>query len=41
VSDENWVKFDDGTGLKLDTGVSFTLKNGYMIQFIYDGTVMA
>ena len=27
------------TGLKLDTGVSFTLKNGYLIQFIYDGTV--
>ena len=39
MSDDNWVKFDDGTGLKLDTGVSFTLKNGYLIQFIYDGTV--
>ncbi|MDD4736449.1 MAG: hypothetical protein PHP44_10145 [Kiritimatiellae bacterium] len=38
MSDANWVKFDDGNGLKLESGVSFTLKNGYLIQFIFDGT---
>jgi len=39
TSDTNTLKFDDGTGLSLNSGVSFSLKNGNLIQFIYDGSV--
>ncbi len=34
----NTLKLDDGTGLALAGGISFTLKSGHIIQFIYDGT---
>ena len=34
----NTLKLDDGTGLVLAGGISFTLKSGHIIQFIYDGT---
>ena len=39
MSDVNWLKLDDGNGLALAGGISFTLKNGHLIQFIYDGSV--
>ena len=35
----NTLKLDDGTGLALAGGISFTLKQGHVIQFIYDGAV--
>ena len=35
----NTLKLDDGDGLKLAGGISFTLMQGHLIQFIYDGTV--
>ena len=37
TDDTNTLKLDDGTGLALAGGVSFTLKQGHLIQFIYDG----
>lgn len=37
ASDVNWVRLDNGNGLALAGGVSFTLKQGNIIQFIYDG----
>ncbi len=39
TDDTNTLKLDDGTGLALAGGISFTLKQGHVIQFIYDGTV--
>jgi hypothetical protein len=39
TDDINTIKLDDGTGLSLNSGISFTLKNGHIIQFIFDGTV--
>jgi hypothetical protein len=36
-SDTDWVKLDNGNGLVLANGISFTLKAGHIIQFIYDG----
>ena len=38
VDDANTLKLDDGNGLALAGGISFTLRNGHIIQFIYDGT---
>lgn len=38
-SDINTLKLDDGAGLAMNTGISFTLKDGHIIQFIYDGSV--
>jgi hypothetical protein len=38
TSDTDWVKFDDGTGMQLEGGVSFTMKEGDLLQLIYDGT---
>jgi hypothetical protein len=38
TSDTQTVKLDDGNGLKLAGGISFTMKNGDIIQFIYDGS---
>ena len=38
TSDANTVKLDDGTGLQLAGGVSFTLGANDTMQLIYDGT---
>ena len=38
VDDANNLKLDDGNGLALAGGISFTLRNGHIIQFIYDGS---
>ena len=37
-SDTQTVKLEDGNGLKLSMSIPFTLKNGDMIQLIYDGS---
>ncbi len=39
TDDTNTLKLDDGNGLALAGGVSFTLKAGHIIQFLYDGSV--
>lgn len=38
TSDANTVKFDDGDGLKLDGGVSFTMGNNSCLRLIYNST---
>jgi hypothetical protein len=39
TSDADWVKLDNGAGLALAGGTSFTLRAGDMIQLIFDGSV--
>ncbi len=38
VSDTNTLKFDDGTGLALDSGISFTMGIGDLLHLMYDAT---
>lgn len=38
-SNDDWVQLSNGSGLVLAGGISFTLRQGHIIQFIYDGTV--
>lgn len=36
TDDTNTVKLEDGTGLALWTGLSYTLKDNYVITLVYD-----
>lgn len=38
-SNADWVQLSNGDGLVLAGGISFTLRQGHLIQFIYDGSV--